>query len=103
MPQGKRFMIKQEKIWKFLVFVLFSFQSVDAASALSLRDNVFATLDLESSFVSTEIVNKGITRFKLDFGYEQTFFNFFGDRELLLHASYSFRYGPNASDLIGDT
>ena len=23
------------------------------------RDNVFATLDLESSFVSTEIVNKG--------------------------------------------
>ncbi|MBT09527.1 MAG: hypothetical protein CMQ27_09395 [Gammaproteobacteria bacterium] len=96
-------MIKQEKIWKFLVFVLVSIPSVVAASAVELRDNVFATLDLESSFVSTEIVNKGITRFKLDFGYDQTFFGFFGDRELRLHASYSLRYGPSASDLIGDT
>ena len=95
-------MVKQEKIWKFLAFVLFSFPSVDAASTGELRDNVFATLDLESSFVSTETVNKGITRFKLDFGYDQTFFSFFGDRELQLHASYSVRYGPNASDLIGD-
>ena len=66
-------MIKQEKLWKFLAFVLFSFPSVDAASTAELRDNVFATLDLESSFVSTETVNKGITRFKLDFGYDQTF------------------------------
>ena len=67
-------MIKQEKIWKFLVFVSFSFPSLDATSGVELRDNVFATLDLESSLVSTEIVKEGITRFKLDFGYDQTFF-----------------------------
>ena len=96
-------MIKQEKIWKFLVFVSFSFPSLDATSGVELRDNVFATLDLESSLVSTETVKEGITRFKLDFGYDQTFFGFFGDRELRLHASYSLRYEPSASDLIGDT
>ena len=35
---------KAKKVWKLLVFVLFSFPSVDAEGTVELRDNVFATL-----------------------------------------------------------
>lgn len=96
------FITGQKKIWKFLVFILLSSTSVQAASGLEPRDSLFAVLDLDTSIVATEEENKSMTRFRLDFGYDQTFSKFFGDRDLHLHASYSFRYGPSASDFIGD-
>lgn len=93
---------RAKKIWKFLLFILLSSSSVQAASGLEPRDSLFAVLDLDTSIVATEEKNKIMTRFRLDFGYDQTFSKFFGDKDLHLHASYSFRYGPSASDFIGD-
>ena len=87
---------RAKKIWKFLVFILLSSSSVHAASGLKPRDSLFAVLDLDTSIVASEGKNKSMTRFRLDFGYDQTFSKFFGDKDLHLHASYSFRYGPSA-------
>ena len=90
------FITGQIKIWKFLVFILLSSSSVQAASGFEPRDSLFSVFDLDTSIVATEGKNKSMTRFRLDFGYDQTFSKFFGDKDLHLHASYSFRYGPSA-------
>ena len=87
---------------KFLVFVSLAFWNAHVANAIELKDNHFALLDLDSSIAVTGSRSKSINRFRLDIGYEKALPSFFGDKDLYLHASYSLRYGRNASDFTGD-